>query len=143
MHVLPQPDAEELFSILKHKNIGVVLNTGYNVETAEKLIDKLGWEKGVDFDGLVTASDVKRNRPDPDMIWRAMELFGIRDAKEVIKVGDSIIDIEEGRNAGCGLNIGITTGAHSVEQLRSAHPDHILHNLLELIPIIDKENSSI
>ncbi len=134
--ILPQDNAEDLFRELKEKGILVVLNTGYNTETAETLIDKLGWEKGVQYDGLVTATDVHLNRPNPDMILLAMEQFGIDNASEVAKVGDSIIDIEEGKNAGCSLTVGITTGAHTFEQLQSAKPDHIINNLLELLPLL-------
>jgi phosphonatase-like hydrolase len=136
LEILPQDNAEDLFRELKGKEIRVVLNTGYNTETAQSLIDKLGWEKGVEYDSLVTATDVGHNRPDPDMIWLAMERFGITNAHEVAKVGDSIIDIEEGKNAGCSLNVGITTGAHTFEQLQSAKPDHIINNLLELLPLL-------
>jgi phosphonatase-like hydrolase len=136
LEILPQDNAEDLFGQLKGKEILVVLNTGYNTETAQTLINKLGWERGVQYDSLVTATDVDHNRPDPDMIWLAMERFGIVDALEVAKVGDSIIDIEEGKNAGCSLNIGITTGAHTFGQLQTAKPDHIINNLLELLPLL-------
>jgi len=136
LEILPQDNAEDLFSELKEKEVLVVLNTGYNTETAQTLIDKLGWEKGVQYDSLVTATDVEHNRPDPDMIWLAMERFGITNAHEVAKVGDSIVDIEEGKNAGCSLNVGITTGAHTFDQLQSANPDHIINNLLELLPLL-------
>jgi phosphonatase-like hydrolase len=139
--VMPQPNALELFKILRDRNIKIVLNTGYNEETAELLIQKLGWKKGTQFDSLITSSDVENNRPDPEMIDLAMDIYGIHDAGDVIKVGDSIIDIEEGQNAGCGLNIGITTGAHSFLQLQTANPDFIINDLLELVPIIDKVNS--
>jgi phosphonatase-like hydrolase len=132
----PQPGAEELFEILRSKNIIVVLNTGYNRATAVSILGKLGWREGAHIDALVTASDTESNRPDPDMILLAMKKFNIRDAAEVIKVGDSAIDIEEGKNAGCGLSIGITTGAHSYEQLLTAKPDYIINHLTELIPII-------
>jgi phosphonatase-like hydrolase len=138
LDVLPQPNTIETFRILKQRNIKVVLNTGYNAETAGLLISKLGWKKGMEFDCLITSSDVENNRPDPEMIQLAMDIFGIGNSREVIKVGDSIIDIEEGQNAGCGLTIGITTGAHSFQQLQSANPDFIIYNLLELIPIIDR-----
>lgn len=134
--VLPQDNAIDLFHALKQKNILVVLNTGYNNKTAESLIEKLGWIKGADFDGLVTANDVEKNRPNPDMIWLAMKHFNITDATEVAKVGDSIIDIEEGKNAGCRLSIGITTGAHTVKQLTTAKPDYIINNLMELLPLV-------
>ncbi|MBY0482799.1 MAG: HAD-IA family hydrolase [Chitinophagaceae bacterium] len=138
MNILPQDNAINLFRALKKRNILVVLNTGYNAETANSLIAKLGWEKNIDFDGLITATDVAHNRPAPDMILLAMERFGISNPAELIKVGDSTIDIEEGRNAGCGFSIGITTGAHTREQLQLANPDFILDNLLELIPVLEK-----
>jgi phosphonatase-like hydrolase len=137
MEILPQDNAAALFSELKKRGIIVVLNTGYNAQTANSLISKLGWVIGDQIDGLVTASDVNNNRPKPDMIVLAMEKFQITNPLEVIKVGDSTIDIEEGRNAGCKYNIGITTGAHTKEQLLTVNPDFILDNLLELIPILD------
>jgi phosphonatase-like hydrolase len=132
----PQPGAEELFAMLKKKNIVVILNTGYNKATATGILQKLGWQVGLQIDGLITANDVSNNRPQPDMIFLAMQQFGITDGAEVIKVGDSIIDIEEGKNAGCKLSVGITTGAHTYGQLASANPSHILHHLSALLPLI-------
>ncbi|MBP6024770.1 MAG: phosphonatase-like hydrolase [Ferruginibacter sp.] len=132
----PQPGAEETFQSLRDRNILAVLNTGYNEKTAVNILEKLRWETGKQIDGLITASDVQNNRPNPDMIMLAMQRFGIENASEVVKVGDSIIDIEEGKNAGCSLSIGITTGAHTYEQLVSANPDHIIHHLQELLPLI-------
>jgi phosphonatase-like hydrolase len=135
--VQPEPGAEELFDILRRRGIRVVLNTGYSTDIASSLIKKIAWTEGVEFDRMITSGDVKNNRPDPEMIDLAMDIFRMQDPREVIKVGDSIIDIEEGQNAGCRLSIGITTGAHTYHQLRSANPDYILNNLLELIPILD------
>jgi phosphonatase-like hydrolase len=140
MEILPQENAAEVMEALKSRHILVVLNTGYNAATADSLISKLGWVKGEHFDGLVTASDVTRNRPEPDMILVAMEQFDITDPSQVIKVGDSTIDVEEGRNAGCEINIGITTGAHTREQLETVQPSFIIENLVELLPIVDNAN---
>ena len=139
--ITPQPNAEEVFRALKEEDILVVLNTGYNRKTAQSITDKLGWIEGTHFDRLVTATDVNKNRPNPDMILFAMQQFNITDPSEVIKVGDSDIDIEEGKNAGCGLNIGITTGAHTYQQLQAAQPDYIINDLAELLPLIDKHRS--
>lgn len=138
--VTEQENATKLFHVLRQKGIVVVMNTGYDRNTAEKLIKKIGWQQGVDFDGLITASDVKANRPNPDMILLAMQQHRITAASEVLKVGDSIIDIEEGKNAGCRFSIGITTGAHTRTQLQSANPDYILNNLEELLPVIENAN---
>ena len=136
LDILPQHNAVESFQALKDKSILVILNTGYNEETALSIINKLGWKKGVEFDDLITASDVQHNRPEPDMILLAMNHFEIINAREVVKVGDSIIDIEEGKNAGCAFSIGITTGAHTMLQLQSANPDYIINDLMELLDII-------
>lgn len=139
--ITEQPHATRLFHALRRQGVRVVMNTGYDRRTAESLIGKIGWVKGVDYDGLVTASDVSQNRPQPDMILLAMQQQNITDAQEVLKVGDSIIDIEEGRNAGCRYSIGITTGAHTFEQLESARPDFILHSLDELLPVVAAANA--
>ncbi|MBB5637108.1 phosphonatase-like hydrolase [Pedobacter cryoconitis] len=139
--IFPQSNAKALFSALKDRNILVVLNTGYDSFTANSIIEKLGWKEGIDFDALVTASDVPGNRPDPDMIEFAMKRFGLTDSSSVVKVGDSTIDIQEGQNAGCGLNIGITTGAHTSVQLQKANPDQIIDDLIELLPLVDNFGS--
>ena len=135
--IVEQNKATALFHALRQKAIRVVLNTGYDRQTAQAIIDKIGWQPGVDYDELVTASDVARSRPHPDMIQWAMQQGGITDAGEVIKIGDSRIDIEEGKNAGCRFTIGITTGAQTAEQLQSAHPDFIIDTLMDLVPIIE------
>jgi phosphonatase-like hydrolase len=135
LDITPIEGAEELFKELKSKEIYTVLNTGYTHKTAQQLLSKLKWSKGVTFDEIVTASDVAGTRPAPDMIFHAMKLTGISDATEVLKIGDSIIDIEEGKNAGCGITVGITTGAHTKAQLESAHPDYVINHLSELLAL--------
>lgn len=132
----PQPNATELFTALTERDILRVLNTGYNKQVAQLIIDKLGWKQGKEYDALITANDVPGGRPEPDMIIFAADKFNIT-SSEIIKVGDSTIDIEEGKNAGCALSIGITTGAHTAEQMQAANPDHVIDNLMELLPIID------
>ncbi len=123
---------EQLFDYLKDKKIKVVLNTGYNYQTASSLLQKLNWEKGKQYDLLVTAGDVKKGRPHPDMIQLAMQKMGISEAKNVAKVGDSIVDIEEGKSAGCGLTFGVTTGAQTRQQLQTARPSYVINSLVEL-----------
>ena len=133
LDVKPLPYVERTFKELKERNIKVVLNTGYNRKTAESLLVKLGWKESNQFDLLITASDVNNNRPQPDMILLAMSKLNIFDPKKVLKVGDSTVDIQEGQNADCLLSIGITSGAHTREQLREADPDFIINNNPQLV----------
>jgi phosphonatase-like hydrolase len=138
LDVKPVDGAEELFDELRTIGVYRVLNTGYNRNTALQLLNKLGWRKELHFDELITASDVAKARPFPDMIFKAMGLMAIDDAGTVAKVGDSVVDIEEGKNARCGLTIGITTGAHTRGQLEASQPDYIIDSLRELLPVIHK-----
>ena len=132
LEVSPMPGTEAVFQSLRTAGVYVVLNTGYDRPTALTLLQKLSWQESRDFDLLVTADQVMHPRPRPDMILKAMACFGITDPGEVAKVGDAVADIEEGRNAGCGLVLGITTGAHTHDQLRAARPDRIIASLAEL-----------
>jgi beta-phosphoglucomutase-like phosphatase (HAD superfamily) len=43
LHVLPQPNALEVFHALKKRGIIVILNTGYNNKSAVSLVEKFGW----------------------------------------------------------------------------------------------------
>jgi FAD dependent oxidoreductase TIGR03364/phosphonatase-like hydrolase len=127
-----QVGATKLFQLLNKHKIKVALNTGYNKTTTDYLLSKLGWLSHPHIHTVVCADDVVRGRPHPDMIHLAMKHCGIMDANKVIKIGDSAIDIEEGKQAGCRINLGITTGAQTKEQLLMATPNGILNHLSEL-----------
>ncbi len=136
LDVKEQPGTSETFAKLRQHGIKVVLNTGYDRATAEGLVAKIGWVVGKDIDGLVTASDVENGRPAPDMIRLAMNQTGVASGDEVAKIGDSGIDIEEGKNAECGMTFGVTTGAQTEAQLRTATPTHIVSSLARMCELI-------
>ena len=140
MEIRSQPGAEELFRELKKKSIYVVLNTGYDLETAQTILNKVRWQEGREIDALVTATHVANNRPAPDMIEFARRKFALTRSDQVVKVGDSAIDIEEGQNAGCHLTIGITTGAQSREQIARSGPDYIVDRLMDILPLLNGKN---
>ncbi|WP_318312260.1 HAD-IA family hydrolase [Flagellimonas crocea] len=132
LEVTTYDGVEELFKILKSNEVKVVLNTGYDRKTAISLLNKLGWVPGEQIDALITADDVVRGRPSSEMIDKAMEMFEINSPENVLKAGDSVIDIEEGKNANCGWTVGVLTGAQTREQLATAEPSIILESLADL-----------
>jgi phosphoglycolate phosphatase-like HAD superfamily hydrolase len=75
------------------------------------------------------------------MIQAIMQQFGISDASKVVKVGDTEVDILEGRSAGCGMVIAVTTGAYTQEQLTIYEPDFIIDSLQELPELIQNSDS--
>ena len=128
---------EQLFETLRSHGVKVVLNTGYDSNTAQSLLQKLGWKPGDQIDALITADDVEVGRPSSEMIDKAM--FNITDPEQVLKAGDSEIDIEEGKNANCGITVGVLTGAQTREQLEKANPTYILESLSDLKEILFKD----
>lgn len=136
LNVTTYEGVEELFKKLKSLDIKVVLNTGYDRRTAQSLLKKLGWEPGNQIDALITADDVVKGRPSSEMIDKAMKMFKIAEPAKVLKAGDSVIDIEEGKNAHCGWTVGVLTGAQTREQLATAEPTMILNSLSDLAEVL-------
>jgi phosphonatase-like hydrolase len=133
----PLPYAEEVFTWLRERGIRVGLDTGFSNEITEVIINRLGWLKEKKIDFVVSSNEVPAGRPAPFMIQKMMELADIHDAGKVVKVGDTEVDVQEGRNAGCLYSIAITTGAFSREELEPFEPSFIIDSLQELIPIIE------
>ncbi|BAP29643.1 phosphatase [Chryseobacterium sp. StRB126] len=136
LDVQPINGTEDFLLTMKAQHKKVVLNTGYTSEIAQQLLDKLQWKENVHFDALITADDVTESRPSPEMIHLAMQKFNILEPEKVLKAGDSVIDIEEGKNAGCGLTIAVLSGAQSRTELEKAEPDYIFNTISEAVNIL-------
>ncbi len=128
----PMQYAEELFTSLKQKNIKVALNTGFTRRITDVILKKLEWNNNGLIDFVIASDEVPEGRPYPFMIQQLMQNSGIANAGDVVKVGDTEVDVQEGRNAGCGLVVSVTTGAYTKEQLQGYKPDHIIDSLREL-----------
>lgn len=134
----PLPHAVTVFSELRKKGIKVALNTGFTRSIADTILVRLGWNDLSMIDASVCSDEVTEGRPYPLMIQSLMKQLLIEDVKTVAKVGDTEVDIKEGRNAGCGLVVGITTGAYRKEMLQTFHPDFVIDSLKELLPLIQQ-----
>lgn len=126
------------FRQLKDAGIKIGLDTGYPQNIQEGLVKKLGFDKVVD--GWISSYDVPEGRPYPYMIYRLMEKLNVENVKRVAKVGDSCRDIEEGRNAGCGLVVGVLSGADDYESLMAAGADIVCERVTDL-PVPKKSSA--
>jgi phosphonatase-like hydrolase len=145
----PTEGCDAVFTYLHEKNIAIALTTGFYRVVADIILEKLGWLNGLNearvgttdsvIQVSVTSDEVERGRPFPYMIERAMTLLNITDSRTVINVGDTPSDLLSGRSAGVLLNIGVTNGTHTRDQL-SDHPnDALIDSLADLIPMIEKK----
>lgn len=128
----PLPYAEKIFGMLQERGIQVALNTGFTRVITDAILQRLGWDRSPLINAIICSDEVPEGRPQPYMIQSVMQKLGIADAKEVVKVGDTEVDVKEGRNAGCGFVAAVTTGAYTREQLSDYHPDAIIDSLQEL-----------
>lgn len=132
------PYVEETFARLRDMGIRIAVNTGFSRNIADVILNKLGWYERRLIDDVIASDEVPRGRPFPDMIQTLMHNAGITDARLVTKVGDTEVDINEGKNAGCRYVIGVTTGIYSREEMMPYHPTHIIDDIREVADIIDQ-----
>jgi phosphoglycolate phosphatase-like HAD superfamily hydrolase len=88
------------------------------------------------FAVIVGDGDVAQNKPDPEMIYFALDKMGLK-KEEVIFVGDSVIDIQTAKNAGMKI-CAIPSGNTSKEDLEKAQPTVLLERLLDLLFYVGK-----
>lgn len=122
--------ASVLFARLRAAGVRVALNTGFDRSITNAILDRLDWRDRVD--ASIASDEVDRGRPHPDMIRALMRRFGIDDGRAVAKVGDTPADLEEGHDAGCGLNVGVTGGTHSSDELSPYPHTHLIDDIRRL-----------
>lgn len=130
-HLVPLPGTEETFAFLRARGIKVATDTGFDATIGGLIMKRLNWP-GRLIDLAVFSSDVARGRPAPYMIFRAMERLGIFDVRQVMKIGDSPADLEEGANAGCGEVIGVLSGSHTAATLGPCRHTRLLQSVADL-----------
>jgi phosphonatase-like hydrolase len=154
MHpIVPTDGALEVFDFCRKNSIKIVLTTGFYRGVTNIILEKLGWEKGLNdeymalngssvIDLSITSDEVTNGRPWPDMVHKAMRMLNIEDPKELIVVGDTPSDLGIGKNSGALLTIGLTNGTHTKAQLEKYAHDLLLDSVKELPAVIQKINQN-
>jgi phosphonatase-like hydrolase len=129
--VRPVKGAAETFDWLRAQGIKIALTTGFDRLTTGLIIDVVGWKNGV-ADAIVCGDDVAHGRPAPDLIFRAMKDAGVASAGQVMCVGDTVLDLQAGRNAGARYVVGVLSGAHNKAQLEKEPHTHLIASVAAL-----------
>lgn len=117
MEVLDQhsqlvPGIEQCAAELRRRGLKLGASTGYLREMSDRVV-AAARRQGYEPDCCVSGSDVPAGRPAPWMIYRNMETLGVYPPCAVLKVGDTVPDIEEGLSAGC-WSAGVTDSSNLV-----------------------------
>jgi phosphonatase-like hydrolase len=126
----PVVGAVETFAWLRQRNIKLALNTGFDRDITELLIDALDWRNVAD--AVICGDDVPQGRPAPYMIFRAMEATATTDVRHVLNIGDTVSDLQAAHNAGVGVSVGVLSGAHTREQLAREPSSYLIDSIDDL-----------
>ena len=154
----PKPFVLDAVACLREWGIKICSTTGYN-DKMMSIVAPAAKEAGYAPDFMITPDATEgKGRPYPYMVFRNMEALVISSVDEVAKVGDTVSDIKEGKNAGV-FTIGVIEGSSEMaltqeeyealsdadreaacnqvaETFRAAGADAIIHNFLELPALI-------
>ncbi len=100
------PGLLDTLAYLRERGIKTGTTTGYFGEAAE-IAYRAAARQGFEPDSHVNPEHVPAGRPAPWMIYRNMEAAGVYPAAAVLKIGDTVPDVLEGRNAGV-WTVGVT-----------------------------------
>lgn len=116
-YVTEYEDEIEVLLALKKAGylLGVVTNKGapltkYTLEICH--IDGL-------FDVVISADDVNSPKPNPEGIYKAMEMVGVKNKGDVLYIGDNDIDYYSGTNAGIDTLL-VTWGPREIKSVNKA-----------------------
>jgi phosphonoacetaldehyde hydrolase len=146
-------------AFFRERGMKVGSTTGYSREMMD-VLEPVAAEQGFAPDAIVCASDVPTGRPTPFMAWLNGIKLGLYPMTNMIKIGDTIADIAEGRNAGmwtigltkCGNELGLSKAeadalppselqarlAAADKRYAAAGAHYTAATLIDALPLIEK-----
>jgi phosphonoacetaldehyde hydrolase len=156
------PGIPAMASALRARGLKIGATTGYN-EAMMALCQRAACEAGYEPDVSVAASQVPAGRPAPWMAVKAAMEMQVYPWEAIVKVGDTVTDIEEGLNAGMwtigitrtGNEVGLSLGeaasmdattlaalmTRADDKLRAAGAHYVVESAADILPVIDAINA--
>lgn len=157
-----KPGMTALIAFAADHNIKLATTTGYTQAMLDRILPEAARQGYLPAYNVTSEQTHQIGRPEPDMLQLAMSHLDITDPSKVIKVGDSVSDILEGKNAGT-ISVGVTEGSsliglpeaqftelpiqdqdlrrmQAAAILKEAGADAVLNNIADLIPMIESLN---
>lgn len=156
----PKPFVLKAVEELRNRGIKIGSTTGYTIEMMD-IVTKSAEKQGYKPDAWFCPNHTEnKGRPYPYMVFKNLEALGISSVNATIKVGDTVADIKEGKNAGM-ISVGIIEGSSvmgytqdeyeefsserkslEAERVRKVYEscgaDYVIKNMNELCDLIEK-----
>jgi phosphonoacetaldehyde hydrolase len=111
-HADPVPGLKEVVQGLRDRKIKIGSSTGYTSPIMKKLVQAAA-KRGYAPDAVVCASEVPAGRPYPWMCYANAIQLEVYPMQAMVKIGDTVTDIEEGLNAGM-WTVGLTKSGNEL-----------------------------
>jgi phosphonoacetaldehyde hydrolase len=107
------PGVENAINKLRDMNIKIGLTTGLDRKMVN-IIDSSLKRQGIKLDCIVAGDEVLNGiKPYPHMLYKNLDILKVENINEVVKIGSTLKEIEEGKNAQC-KTIGLSKYSHEV-----------------------------
>lgn len=130
-HSDPIPGLKETVKGLRERKIKIGSSTGYTSPIMKKLVQAAA-KKGYAPDAAVCSSDVPAGRPFPWMCYANAIQMQVYPMEAMVKIGDTVSDIEEGLNAGM-WTVGVTKSGNELglteEEVAGLDPGELTRKL--------------
>lgn len=154
-HVIP--GVPETIAECRHRGLKIGSSTGYTRELME-IVGDAARQQGYQPDCVLCAEDAPRGRPAPYLIYEAAKRLDVFPLWAIVKVDDTPVGIEAGRNAGC-WTVGVTLTGNGVglsvdevaglsaderkrvcdeagEKLKQAGAHYLVESVADLLPVL-------
>jgi len=153
------PGVVDTIAALRKRGISIASTTGYPREVMDVVIREAK-EQGYEADVTICAGDTPAGRPGPFMALQALIRMSISPVEAVVKIGDTVVDIEEGLNGGMwsvgvavtGNEVGLAAAEYAArsadeqlrlakaarERLRAVGAHYVIDSFADVLPVLER-----
>lgn len=117
---------------LKNQGHTLAVATGKSRQGLNRVLSSFDW---LDFFAATRCADETASKPNPLMLHQLLNELDTP-VEQALMIGDTTFDLAMAKKAGM-RSIGVSYGAHPVENLQPLQPISIIDHFSELHPIID------
>ncbi|MEN9222664.1 MAG: HAD family phosphatase, partial [Thermostichus sp. BF3_bins_97] len=126
------PGVLEFLAASRQRFPTLALTTSATRQDQEQIFNRFDLHRW--FDGVITAEDIQRAKPDPEPYVKTAGMLGV-DPTLCLVIEDSTHGIRSAKGAGC-FAVGLTTSFGAAE-LRQAGADAVVESFVELAELLD------
>ncbi len=152
------PGAVAAVAALRARGLKIGSTTGYPRPVMD-VVQRVAAEQGYSPDVVVCAGETPTGRPGPSMALRCVIELSVSPVEACVKIGDTVVDVEEGLNAGM-WSIGVTDTGNEIglpqaewealpadrrdalrrtaaDRLARAGAHYVVRSLADAVPLLD------